>query len=75
MLVFRVALEIVETKRNNLTSSNTLGVSLLEQYLSMSEIDYKDVTGMAVDMLLAGIDTVSRCTAYKNPAYFQIHEL
>ncbi|KAJ8887052.1 hypothetical protein PR048_013267 [Dryococelus australis] len=31
--------------------------SLLEVYLSSPEIDHKDVIGMAVDMILAGIDT------------------
>jgi ecdysteroid 25-hydroxylase CYP302A1 len=36
-------------------------MSLLETYLCNPELDYKDVTGMACDMLLAGIDTVS-CT-------------
>lgn len=33
--------------------------SLLELYLTSSNLDYKDVVGMAVDLLLAGIDTVS----------------
>lgn len=42
--------------RSASTESDTK--SLLELYLSCEEIDIKDVTGMAVDMLLAGIDTV-----------------
>lgn len=32
--------------------------SLLELYLSNEKLDVKDVLGMTVDMLLAGIDTV-----------------
>lgn len=37
--------------------------SLLETYLKNPNLDVKDVVGMACDMLLAGIDTVSwRCT-------------
>ena len=33
--------------------------SLLEIYLRNPALDFKDVLGMACDMLLAGIDTVS----------------
>lgn len=32
--------------------------SLLEEYLKNPNIDLADITGMAGDMLLAGIDTV-----------------
>jgi hypothetical protein len=33
--------------------------SLLEEYLKNEALDIKDIVGMACDMLLAGIDTVS----------------
>lgn len=33
--------------------------SLLEEYLKNEALDLKDVVGMACDMLLAGMDTVS----------------
>lgn len=33
--------------------------SLLEQYLKNETLDIKDIVGMACDMLLAGVDTVS----------------
>jgi hypothetical protein len=45
-------------KIRNMKKSQT--ASLLELYLSNKELDSKDVFGMMVDMLLAGIDTVSR---------------
>lgn len=33
-------------------------MSLLDVYLSSEELDIKDVVGMSVDMILAGVDTV-----------------
>ncbi|XP_063220343.1 cytochrome P450 302a1, mitochondrial isoform X2 [Bacillus rossius redtenbacheri] len=55
--------------------------SLLEAYLSSPDIDYKDVIGMAVDMILAGIDTTSNSVSFalyhlaKNPhAQMKLHE-
>lgn len=36
----------------------TTSKSLLEEYLKNPNIDLADITGMAGDMLLAGIDTV-----------------
>lgn len=33
--------------------------SLLEEYFKNEALDVKDIVGMACDMLLAGIDTVS----------------
>jgi len=33
--------------------------SLLEEYLKNDALDIKDIVGMACDMLLAGVDTVS----------------
>lgn len=34
-------------------------LSLLEEYLKNEALDHKDIVGMACDMLLAGVDTVS----------------
>lgn len=55
--IFRIALKMVSEK---LTSIKTLESkpSLLEEYLRSDETDFKDVIGMTVDTLLAGIDTV-----------------
>jgi len=33
--------------------------SLLKEYLKNETLDIKDIVGMACDMLLAGVDTVS----------------
>lgn len=41
---------------NKLEKSKTL----LEQYLSSPELDFKDIIGMVCDFLLAGIDTVNQ---------------
>ncbi|XP_001601675.1 cytochrome P450 302a1, mitochondrial [Nasonia vitripennis] len=38
--------------------------SLLEIYLQNPELDFKDVVGMACDMLLAGIDTTTYSSAF-----------
>jgi ecdysteroid 25-hydroxylase CYP302A1 len=60
-LFFRIAIDFISKKQECLKQSDTTenGVkSLLELYLSSKELDIKDVTGMAVDMLLAGVDTV-----------------
>lgn len=46
-------IEIMKTRRN------TDEHSLLEMYLTNPNLDKKDVIGMACDMLLAGMDTVS----------------
>lgn len=35
------------------------GKSLLDDYLQNSKLDLPDVVGMACDLLLAGVDTVS----------------
>jgi hypothetical protein len=61
-----VAVELVERKVAAMAQAagsdelhQTAGpASLLEQYLASPELDRKDVVGMAVDMLLAGVDTV-----------------
>jgi hypothetical protein len=58
---FRIAVDFISKKKESLTQSASTGSdtkSLLELYLSSEELDIKDVTGMAMDMLLAGIDTV-----------------
>jgi hypothetical protein len=57
----RIAIDFISKKKESLTLSAVTGSetkSLLELYLSSEELDVKDVTVMAVDMLLAGVDTV-----------------
>lgn len=65
LLFFRIAIDFISKKKESLKQSVTTKnevKSLLELYLSSKELDMKDVTGMAVDMLLAGVDTVRLCT-------------
>jgi len=60
-LSYRIAVDFISKKKESLTQSGSTEnetKSLLELYLSCEELDMKDITGMAVDMLLAGIDTV-----------------
>jgi ecdysteroid 25-hydroxylase CYP302A1 len=60
-LSFRIAIGFISKKKESLAQSaanENEAKSLLELYLSSKELDMKDVTGMAVDMLLAGVDTV-----------------
>lgn len=57
----RVAVDMVKKKKDtlkNLTKDRQL--SLLETYLLNENLDERDVIGMACDMLLAGVDTVSK---------------
>jgi hypothetical protein len=59
----RVAEELIKNKMEKpRDSADDDSKSLLELYLSSEKLDIRDVLGMAVDMLLAGIDTVSRVT-------------
>ena len=44
--------------------SETDAKSLLEIYLTSAELDSKDVVTMVSDMLLAGIDTVSKSVTF-----------
>jgi len=56
-LFFRIALKVVSEKLTSIKTTDSKA-SLLGEYLSSDETDYKDVVGMTVDTLLAGIDTV-----------------
>ncbi|XP_034244458.1 cytochrome P450 302a1, mitochondrial-like isoform X2 [Thrips palmi] len=64
-----VAVELVKEKADSLAkenkeeSENTVP-SLLELYLSSPNLDYKDVVGMSVDLLLAGIDTTAYTASF-----------
>lgn len=49
-----------ELKNKKSGDEDKAELSLLEIYLKNSEINFKDVVGMSADMLLAGIDTVSK---------------
>ncbi len=57
-LIFRVAKEFLQKKVNQITKEQGISSSLLDQYLQNPNLDVKDVLGLAVDLLLAGSDTV-----------------
>lgn len=63
---FRIALKIVGEKIISIQTTESKS-SLLTEYLRSDETDFKDVIGMTVDTLLAGIDTVilNICYTYK----------
>ena len=54
----RIANEFIDKKMRAMKTEQTS--SLLELYLSNEQLDKKDTFGFIVDMLLAGMDTVSR---------------
>lgn len=56
-LFFRIALKVVNEKLISIKTTDTK-TSLLGEYLGSDDTDFKDVIGMTVDTLLAGIDTV-----------------
>ncbi|XP_069674486.1 cytochrome P450 302a1, mitochondrial [Periplaneta americana] len=63
----KIAVELVQKKVESMSRtapSMHESQSLLEQYLSSKSLDEKDVTGMAVDMLLAGIDTTTNSSSF-----------
>ena len=64
-----IALKYVREKQLELENrlnadSETDAKSLLEIYLTSAELDSKDVVTMVSDMLLAGIDTVSKSVTF-----------
>lgn len=54
---YRTALKIITEKLAH-KNTNQSKQSLLDEFLRSNETDFKDVVGMTVDTLLAGIDTV-----------------
>lgn len=56
-IFFRVALELITQRSKN--TSLCRKQSLLDEYLKNEALDIKDIVGMACDILLAGVDTVS----------------
>ncbi|PNF31552.1 Cytochrome P450 302a1, mitochondrial [Cryptotermes secundus] len=63
----QIAIDFISKRKESLKQSTTTKnevKSLLELYLSSTELDMKDVTGMAVDMLLAGVDTTNYTTSF-----------
>nr|CAD7394250.1 unnamed protein product [Timema cristinae] len=54
-------IEIMKLQNLNKTSHQP---SLLELYLSSQHLDQKDVIGMSVDMILAGIDTTTNTSSF-----------
>ncbi|KAJ9574193.1 hypothetical protein L9F63_008449 [Diploptera punctata] len=62
----QIAVDLLKKKLEKVSNSETDDdtKSLLEQYLLSENLDVKDVTGMAVDMLLAGIDTTTYTSSF-----------
>ncbi|XP_029173132.1 cytochrome P450 302a1, mitochondrial isoform X2 [Nylanderia fulva] len=56
-----VALDIVAQKYQD---TSICQKSLLQQYFKNENLDFKDIVGMACDMLLAGVDTTTYTTAF-----------
>lgn len=60
---FSVAIDLVEQRIITYKNSKDQRIGskpLLEEYLRNDNIDRKDITGMAGDLLLGGIDTVTK---------------
>ncbi|XP_075233158.1 cytochrome P450 302a1, mitochondrial-like isoform X2 [Lycorma delicatula] len=61
----KVAIEQVSLKCEQIKNDeNHIPYSLIEFYLASTEVDKKDVIGMAVDLLLAGIDTMTYTSCF-----------
>ncbi|XP_022181134.1 cytochrome P450 302a1, mitochondrial-like isoform X1 [Myzus persicae] len=54
----KIALKVVNEKLTSIKTTDSK-TSLLGEYLSSNDTDFKDVIGMTVDTLLAGIDTAT----------------
>lgn len=61
---FRTAIKLVNKVQRDQSEEGSH--SLIAQYLRLPQVDIKDIYGMAVDMILAGIDTVS---SFRNAAH------
>ncbi|KAF7994435.1 hypothetical protein HCN44_003907 [Aphidius gifuensis] len=61
----KIAVEMVESKMKKIKENqDDSEKSLLEIYLKNDNLDFKDIVGMACDMLLAGIDTSAYSLAF-----------
>ncbi|XP_011500081.1 PREDICTED: cytochrome P450 302a1, mitochondrial [Ceratosolen solmsi marchali] len=61
----KIAIQMISEKMKKLQKSDQLDKkSLLQSYLCNPYLDYKDIVGMACDMLLAGIDTTTYSSAF-----------
>ncbi|XP_050306860.1 cytochrome P450 302a1, mitochondrial-like isoform X2 [Anthonomus grandis grandis] len=60
-----VAIDLLSLKMSLFSETdNNKGQTLLEQYLSCPDLDFKDIIGMICDFLLAGIDTTTYSTSF-----------
>ncbi|GJQ70311.1 putative cytochrome p450 [Trypoxylus dichotomus] len=60
-----VAIDLLSLKMSLFKEKQTAtSMSLLENYLSSPELDFKDIIGVACDFLLAGIDTTTYSTSF-----------
>jgi ecdysteroid 25-hydroxylase CYP302A1 len=54
-----VAIDLVALKMTTFEEKSQSPPTLLEQYIASKDLDFKDIVGMACDVLLAGMDTVN----------------
>ncbi|XP_066248393.1 cytochrome P450 302a1, mitochondrial [Euwallacea similis] len=60
-----VAIDLLSLKMSLFSERNiNKDLTLLEQYLSCPDLDFKDIIGMICDFLLAGIDTATYTTSF-----------
>ncbi|KAL1498363.1 hypothetical protein ABEB36_009175 [Hypothenemus hampei] len=60
-----VAIDLLNLKMSLFKDTDiNRNLTLLEQYLSCSELDFKDVIGMVCDFLLAGVDTATYTSSF-----------
>jgi hypothetical protein len=56
---YSVAIDLVALKMTTFEEKSQSPPTLLEQYIASKDLDFKDIVGMACDVLLAGMDTVN----------------
>ncbi|CAG9771429.1 unnamed protein product [Ceutorhynchus assimilis] len=59
-----VAIDLLSLKMSLFSERSNNTQTLLEQYLSCPDLDFKDIIGMVCDFLLAGIDTATYTTGF-----------
>ncbi|XP_068902541.1 cytochrome P450 302a1, mitochondrial-like isoform X2 [Tenebrio molitor] len=69
-----VAIDLVALKMTTFEEKSQSPPSLLEHYIASKDLDFKDIVGMACDVLLAGMDTITYSSSFllyhlgKNPS-------
>jgi ecdysteroid 25-hydroxylase CYP302A1 len=71
---YSVAIDLVALKMTTFEEKSQSPPTLLEQYIASKDLDFKDIVGMACDVLLAGMDTITYSSSFllyhlgKNPS-------